>query len=159
LSKKIAAAVSQLALPILDGLGLELWDAEFAREAGEYYLRVYIDSPKGIAIDDCEAVSRALEPLLDEREGIFPDEGYTFEVSSAGAERALKRPSDFERFLGSLVEVKLYAPKDGGREHIGTLSSYNDGNVTIETAGGAREFTKSEIANVRLRLQTATDNR
>ncbi|MDR2420917.1 MAG: ribosome maturation factor RimP [Oscillospiraceae bacterium] len=151
MSKKIADTVAELALPVIEELGFELWDTEFVKEAGSYYLRVYIDSP-GIGIDDCEAVSRALESLLDEREHMFPGEGYTFEVSSAGAERALRRPSDFERFLGSLVEVKLYASKNGKREHIGKLAAYEGGNVTIDIDGETAEFAKSEVANVRLRL-------
>ncbi|MDR1328281.1 MAG: ribosome maturation factor RimP [Oscillospiraceae bacterium] len=156
MSKKIADIVSELALPILKERGLELWDAEFVREAGNYFLRVYIDAPKdvgtGVGIDDCEAVSRALDPLLDERESIFPDEGYTFEVSSAGLERSLRRPSDFERFLGSLVEVKLYGARNGKREYVGLLSGYGGGDVTLDVGGETEKFTKSEIANVKLRL-------
>jgi ribosome maturation factor RimP len=152
MSKKIAGAVAELISPVLEGLGFELWDTEFVREAGSYYLRVRIDSPEGIGIDDCEAVSRAIEPLLDERERMFPDEGYTFEVSSAGAERALRRPSDFERFLGRLVEVRLYSAKNGKREYVGKLAAYEDGNVAVDMGGETAEFAKSEIANVRLRL-------
>jgi ribosome maturation factor RimP len=145
-----------LASPVIEALGLELWDAEFIKEAGSYYLRVYIDAPAGsdraISIDDCEAVSRAMNPLLDEREASFPDEGYIFEVSSAGAERALRRPSDFVRFTGSLVEVKLYGSKNGKHEYVGILSAYSDGDVTLDVDGETMQLLKNEIANVRLRL-------
>lgn len=150
---KINDTVTRLATPVLTGLGLELWDVEFTKEAGYYYLRLYIDSPNGVGLDDCEKVSRAVDPLLDEYENLFPDEGYTFEVSSAGLERRLYRPSDFERFTGSFVEVKLYSPKFDSREHTGTLKSYDNGTVTITVGDEEREFTKAEVANVRLRIQ------
>ncbi|MDR0905968.1 MAG: ribosome maturation factor RimP [Oscillospiraceae bacterium] len=150
---KIIDTVTDLAKPILAPLGLELWDAEFVKEAGYYYLRVYIDSAKGVSIEDCETVSRALDPKLDEYDALFPEAGYTFEVSSAGAERKLTRPGDFERFLDSLVELKTYKPKNGKREHIGTLKAYNDGDVTLDIKGETFEFTKAEVANVRLRIQ------
>jgi len=150
---KIISKVTEISKPILDSLGLELREAEFVKEAGYYYLRLYIDSPNGITIEDCEAVSRAVDPQLDEFESLFPDEGYSFEVSSAGVERKLKRPSDFERFIGHLVELKTYNSKNGTREHIGTLKSYDNGNVTVEVKGENIEFTKAEVANVRLRLE------
>ena len=150
---KIIDTVESLVKPILEKMSLELWEAEFVKEAGYYYLRVYIDAPEGVTIEDCEAVSRALDPQLDEYDALFPEAGYTFEVSSAGAERRLKRPQDFDRYIGHLVEVKTYKPKFSRREHIGTLTSYSNGDVAIEIRGEAFEFTKSEVANVRLRIQ------
>lgn len=148
---RIAERVRELALPVAAELGLELWDVEYLREAGQWYLRVYIDKLEGyVGIDDCERFSRALDPILDEADPIA--ESYTFEVSSAGAERELKRPGDFQRFLGSLVEVRLYQAKDGQKSYVGTLSAYDDGAVTIETPAGARRFGASEVAQVRLRL-------
>ena len=149
---RITDTVAQLAGPVVERNGCELWDVEYVREAGEWFLRVYIDKEGGVSINDCEAVSRELDPMLDEAD---PIEGsYTFEVSSAGAERALKRPSDFERFMGSFCAVKLYSASHGAKEHLGHLAGYEDGAVTITTPGGETlRFEKNEIASVRLRIE------
>jgi ribosome maturation factor RimP len=155
LSKVIVDAVSRLAEPIAGAVGCEVWDVEYVKEAGQRYLRVYIDKPGGASINDCETVSRALDPLLDERESLIT-ESYILEISSAGAERPLRRSSDFERFIGSLVEVRLYKPrgaKGGGKEFVGRLRGYNGGDVEIEFRGEVIRFEKSEIANVRLRIE------
>ena len=107
---KVTDLVSRLAAPAVEAAGCELWDVEYVREAGSWFLRLYIDKPGGVDILDCETVSRTVSDLLDEAD---PIEGsYTFEVSSAGAERPLKRPGDFARFLGSPVLVKI------GRAHV-----------------------------------------
>jgi ribosome maturation factor RimP len=108
---KITDRIWQLAEPVVKEQGCEIWDVEYVKEAGGWYLRLYIDREGGVSIDDCEAVSRAFDPILDEEDPI--PTSYVFEVSSAGAERALKRPGDFEKFMGSFVEVKLYKPVDG----------------------------------------------
>ena len=147
---RIEKTVWDLAKPVVEGHGLELWDVEYVTEAGQKYLRLYLDGPEGVDLDACEAVSRAMDPILDEADPV-PD-SYIFEVSSAGCERALKRPSDFERFLGSNVEVKLYSAVDGAKQWIGKLVSYEDGDVTIE-AGGQRRFESKQIASVRLRME------
>lgn len=149
--KKIVNAISALAAPVVENLGFELWNVEYVKEAGSWFLRVYIDKPGGVAIDDCEAVSRALDPILDTQDALFPGP-YTFEVSSAGAERHLRRPSDFERFIGHLVEVKLYQSKNGRKEFLGHLKAYADGDVTIDAYGSELAFTKGEVAAVRLRI-------
>lgn len=148
--KKVTEKVAALALPVAEKQGLELWDVEYIKEAGQWFLRVYIDKEGGISIEDCEAFSRALDPVLDEADPV--SESYVFEVSSAGAERALKRPSDFERFMGSNVAVHLYKPKGGRKEFVGTLKSYNNGDIEIENKNGVLAFTKSEVALVRLRI-------
>ncbi len=147
---KITDTVLALAEPVASSLGLEIWDVEFVKEAGTRFLRVYIDKAEGVSIQDCEDFSRALDPVLDEADPI-PD-SYVFEVSSAGAERVLKRPGDFERFLGSDVAVKLYQPVDGSKQYIGTLSAYDDGDVTILQNGKPRTFSKSSVAQVRLHV-------
>ena len=104
--KKITELTAELAAPAIAEAGCTLWDVEYVKEAGTWYLRVLLDKEGGVDILDCEAVSRKLSDLLDEAD---PIEGsYTLEVGSAGAERALKRPSDFQRFLNSPVLVKLY---------------------------------------------------
>lgn len=148
--KKVTEKVTALALPLAKEQGLELWDVEFIKEAGQWFLRVYIDKEDGVSIEDCEAFSRAFDPILDEADPI--QESYVFEVSSAGAERALKRPSDFERFIGSNVAVHLYKPKEGRKEYVGILKSYNNGDIEIESKNGVLGFTKSEVALVRLRI-------
>lgn len=148
--KSVVELVTELAEPVVTRNGCVLWDVEFVKEAGQRYLRVYIDNDEGVTIDQCEAVSRELEKLIDEADPI--EDSYIFEVSSAGAERVLKRPSDFEKFLGSNVAVKLYAAKNGRKEYVGTLTGYYDGDVEIETGGKTLQFKKSEIANTRLRI-------
>ena len=147
---RIAQKVYELALPVAERQGVEVWDVEYVKEAGQWFLRVYIDKAGGIGIDECERMSRELDPILDEADPI--PGSYTFEVSSAGAERQLKRPSDFERFLGAKAEVKLYRGVDGRKEFIGNLAGYENGAVTLETGGARRTFEKENIAQVRLRV-------
>ena len=148
---KITDTVTALAAPIAEKHDCSLWDVEYVKEAGTWFLRVYIDRPEGISISHCEAVSLELDPILDEHEDMIPG-SYTFEVSSAGAERPLRRPSDFERFLGSLVEVKLYKQRSGQKSFIGNLSRYNDGDIELDVSGENISFVKAEIAGVRLRI-------
>lgn len=152
--KKITELVSELAAPAVAEAGCTLWDVEYVREAGTWFLRLYIDKSDGnVDVLDCERVSRAVEPLLDEAD---PIEGsYTFEVSSAGAERALKRPSDFARFLGSPVAVKLYRARDGRKEFSGVLKSHDEasGDTVVTVGKEDMTFTKSETALIRLRIE------
>ena len=145
---KITETVMALAKPVVEAEGCELWDVEYVKEAGAWYLRVYIDKAGGVSIDDCEAVSRALDPVLDEADPI--PTSYIFEVSSAGVERELKRPRDFEKFLGSQVEVRHYQPVEGAKAHTGTLRGYADGAVTIEINGAEKTYQKAQVAQVRL---------
>ena len=147
---KLTDVVAELAGPVAEKHGCSLWDVEYVKEAGTWYLRVYIDHPEGVSIDQCEAVSRELDAIIEEKD-LIPG-AYTFEVSSAGAERSLKRPSDFEQFIGHLVEVKLYQGVGGRKEFLGLLKSYENGDVTIDVSGNDMKFLKSQIANVRLRI-------
>ena len=145
---KVTDTVAQLALPIVQEAGCSLWDVEYVKEAGSWFLRIYIDKEEGVSITDCEAVSRPLSDALDEAD---PIEGsYVFEVSSAGADRVLKTDAHFQQFMGAEVEVKLYRPRDGRKEFVGLLRTHNDGDVTVEINGEIAEFTKKEIALVRL---------
>ena len=145
---KVTDIVAALAAPIVENAGCSLWDVEYVKEAGEWFLRVYIDKAEGVSIDDCEAVSRPMSDKLDEAD---PIEGsYVFEVSSAGADRVLKTPEHFEQFMNTEVEVKLYRPRDGRKEFVGLLRTHNEGDVTVEINGEIAEFTKKEIALVRL---------
>ena len=148
---KITDLVTELAAPIAEKHGCELWDVEYLKEPAGYVLRVYIDRAGGISISHCEDVSKELDPILDEHEDMFPH-SYTFEVSSAGAERKLRGPADYERFIGHLVEVKLYKAKDGKKSYMGKLTAHSDGGVEIDDNGVRHSFEKAEIAGVRLRL-------
>lgn len=148
---KITQTVAALAKPIVEARGCSLWDVEYVREGADYILRVAIDKEGGVDIDDCEAISRALDPILDEHDPI-PD-SYQFEVCSAGLERALKRPEDFARFLGSPVTVKLYRPVNGLKEIPAVLRGYEDGRVTVDTGKETVTFEKSQVALVRLRVE------
>lgn len=148
---RITDAITELAKPIVEAVGCTLWDVEYVREAGSWYLRVYIDKEGGVSIDDCELISRALDPILDEKDPI-PD-SYVFEVGSAGAERELKRPGDFQQFLGSEVEVKLYQPYEGHKSFVGTLKGCDEvGTVTITVGNKDMSFTKAQTALVRLHV-------
>ncbi|MDE7010567.1 MAG: ribosome maturation factor RimP [Oscillospiraceae bacterium] len=148
---KITELVAGLAGPAVEAAGCELWDVEYVREAGSWYLRLYIDKAGGVDILDCEQVSRAVSDLLDEAD---PIEGsYTFEVSSAGAERPLRRPGDYERFMGSPVLVKLYKARDGRKEFAGVLAGYENGDVTITAGERTVTFPKAEVALCRLRIE------
>lgn len=145
---KVTEVVSELARPFVEAQGCILWDVEYVKEAGIWYLRLYIDKPGGVSINDCEAVSRPVSDALDEAD---PIEGsYTFEVSSAGADRILRKPEHFETYLGSEVEVRLYRPQAGRKSWVGILKEYREGNVTLETSGGEKVFEKQDIAQTRL---------
>lgn len=143
---KITEKVEALAKPVVEDEGCELWAVEYVREAGSWYLRVLIDKDGGVGIDDCERISRRLDSILDEADPI-PD-SYVFEVGSAGAERELKRPSDFERYIGSEIEVKLYQPYQGKKSYVGTLEAYEDGDVTVSSV----LLKKEQIAQVKLHV-------
>ena len=148
--KKITDVVWELAEPVVQEHGCQLWDVEYVREAGQWYLRLYLDKDGGVDILDCENVSRRVSDLLDQAD---PIEGsYVFEVSSAGAERQLKRPSDFEKFIGSPVLLKTYQNRDGRKEFAGVLKEYDSGAVVLEMGRQELRFEKNEIAMVRLRI-------
>ena len=147
---KITEKVTALARPVVEEEGCSLWDVEYVREAGCWYLRIYIDKEGGVGIDDCERISRRLDPLLAEADPI-PD-SYVFEVGSAGAERELKRPGDFEQFMGHEVEVKTYKPINGSKAFVGELAGYADGTVTVRVGADDMTFEKNQIALVRLHV-------
>lgn len=147
---KITEQVRAFAEPAVLAQGCRLWDVEYVREGGEWFLRLYLDKDGGVDINDCESVSRAVDPILDEKDPI-PD-SYHFEVCSAGLERTLRTPEHFAWAMGRDVTVKLYRPKDGAKEFIGTLAGYQDGQVTLDTAAGRRVFEKSEVALTHLYL-------
>ncbi len=151
--KKITELTAELAAPVVTEQGCTLWDVEYVKEAGTWYLRVLLDKEGGVDILDCEAISRKLSDLLDAAD---PIEGsYTLEVGSAGAERPLKRPGDFERFMGAPVAVRLYRSQDGYKEFSGVLKGYDaqSGAVTVTVGKDDLTFEKSDVALVRLRVE------
>ena len=148
---KITEQVAQFAQSVVESFGCSLWDVEYVREGSERFLRLYIDKDGGVDIEDCEKIHRAVDPILDEKDPIA--ESYHFEVCSAGLERALKRPGDFERFMGSPVLVKLYRPRNGLKEIPAVLRGYEDGKITVEAGKETITFEKSEVALVRLRVE------
>ena len=147
---KITEKVGALAEPVVREEGCSLWDVEYIREAGSWYLRLYIDKEGGVSIDDCERISRRMDPILDEADPI-PD-SYVFEVGSAGAERQLKRPEDSEQFMGSEVELKLYQPRDGKKLYVGSLAAYDNGDVSLKVGKEEIRFAKAQIAQVKLHV-------
>ena len=148
---KITEQVEAFARPVVEQHGCSLWDVEYVREGTERFLRLYIEKEGGVDISDCEAISRAVDPILDEKDPIA--ESYHFEVCSAGLERVLKRPADFEGFMGSPIMIKLYRPLNGLKEFPGILRGYEDGRVTAECGKETITFEKSQVALVRLRVE------
>lgn len=145
--KRVEDIVSELAQPIVEALSFELVDVEFIKEGAYWYLRVYIDKPGGIAIDNCQAVSEQLSDKLDESDPI--KQSYILEVSSPG-ERPLKKERDYERFKGEVVEVKLYQPLNGKKVFEGELLGLVEDRVEIKTDEGAfMSFERKDAALVR----------
>lgn len=139
----------EILTPIVEEYGFELVDVEYVKEGGTWYLRAYIDKPGGISIDDCEAVSRRLSDILDEKD--FIDDSYIMEVSSPGLGRPLKKEKDFKRSLGEEVEIRTYRMIDKQKEFTGILKEYDEHTVTValddETV---KTFEKGDIALIRL---------
>lgn len=143
------AKVMPLLEPIVEANGLELVDLEFVKEGVNWYLRVYIDKDGGVNIDDCERVSRALEAKLDEHDPI--EQAYILEVSSPGIDRPLKKESDFVKYQGEIIDVKLYKAQDGSKQYQGKLLGLEEGVLSIEEENGNEvKFEQKDIASVRL---------
>ena len=134
--------VWEIAQPIVEELGLTLWDVRFVKEGADWFLRVFIDNENGVSINDCEAVSRALDKPLDDADPI--SQAYILEVCSPGIERQLIRDEHFERFIGADIMVKMIRPVEGvGKEFKGVLTDYSDGEVTITDHSGENTLTIS----------------
>ena len=143
------AKTEELILPILDKMNFELVDVEYVKEAGNWYLRFYIDKEGGITVDDCEAVSRIFSDKLDELD--FIEDAYIMEVSSPGLGRPLKKEKDYVRSMGKEVEIRTYRPINKEKEFYGILSAYDESSVTITTEDQKEQtFEKADIALIRL---------
>ena len=139
----------ELITPIIEENNFELVDVEYVKEGSNYYLRVYIDKPGGITVDDCEIVSRAFNEILDRED--FIEDSYIFEVSSPGLGRPLKKDRDFERSIGEEVDIKLYRAIDKSKDYTGVLKAYTAETVDIEFEDGqVKTFERKDIALIRL---------
>lgn len=145
--KKVEELVTDMATKVVDEYGFELVDVEFVKEGNNWYLRIYIDKPGGIMIDDCQVVSERISDMLDEADPI--KQSYFLEVSSPGLDRPLKKESDFKRYKGQDVEVKLYEPYNGEKFFEGELVGLIDGNIVINTQQGELAFEKDKVAIVK----------
>ena len=141
----------EMILPLVEAQRFELVDVEYVKEAGNWYLRVYIDKEGGITVDDCELISRAFSDLLDEAD--FIEDSYILEVSSPGLGRPLKKEKDYARTMGKELEIRTYRPIDKQKEFYGILLAYDNNSVTIEEQDKTRRtFEKKEIALIRLAI-------
>ena len=139
----------ELITPILDRMNFELVDVEYVKEGGTWYLRAYIDKEGGITVNDCEAVAREMNEILDRED--FVEDSYVFEVSSPGLGRPLKKEKDFKRSMGEQVEIKLYRAVDRQKDFTGALAAYDENTVTIRYEDGSEStFDRKDIALIRL---------
>ena len=146
--KELELKIAELVESVLLGNDIELVDVEFVKEGTEHFLRVYIDKPGGVVIDDCEKVSRLLDGPLDKNEWI--QDSYFLEVSSPGLERPLKNEKDFIRNKGKTVDVKLYQPKDGVKQFEGTLVGKENSRISIKMETGHVEtFEEKQVAIIK----------
>ena len=144
---KTTEIVESLVLDTVQSLGFELCDVEFQKEYGNWVLTLYIDKPGGVTIDDCELVSKAVDPILDEKDPI--EQQYYLSVSSLGLDRPLKKDGDYRRNMGNDISVKLYAPFNGKKEYTGRLSAFDDTSLTIETEDGSVCINRKDAASVK----------
>lgn len=128
--ERVTDIVERLALPIAQAEHVELIDVEFAKEGKDWFLRVFIDKPDGVEIDDCSRVSEQLSEQLDIADPIA--NAYFLEVSSPGAERPLKKPADFQRAVGQFIHVSLYEPLDGQKTYEGILKNYDSSQIELD---------------------------
>ena len=148
----IEKRTEELVMPIIERFGYELWDVEYVKEGSDYYLRIYADKEGGFTVDDCEAVSRAIDPLLDEED--FISDAYILEVSSPGLTRKLVKDRDFDRSIGRLIRVNLYKAVDSEKSYVGNLTEYDNENLTVEiTADNKVTIPRNNISMVRLEFE------
>lgn len=144
------AKAERLLAPIVERVGVSIYDVEYVKEGSDWYLRVYIDKPEGVNINDCVEVNRAFSDVLDVED--FIEDSYTLEVSSPGLGRTLKKDRHLQHSLGKEVEIKLYKPVDKVKEFAGTLISFDSEQLTIAVEDGEKSFLRSDIAIIRLAL-------
>jgi len=147
-SNKYERLIEELVMPVLEQNKYQFVDVEYKKEGTDWYLRVYIDKPEGITLDDCQVVSEYLSEELDRVDPI--EHRYILEVSSPGVDRPLNKERDFERFKGREIDLKLYAPVDGRKKISGRLLGLTDGMVFVDVEGRVINIPREKIASVRL---------
>jgi len=147
-SNNIAAAIEKLVAPIVEANNMELVDVNYVKEGGRWILRLFIDKPGGVGLDDCQLVSREVEPVLDEHDPI--PSSYTLEVSSPGIDRPLKKLTDFERFRGERVSLNTFGPVDGQRRFRGVLKGVEGNNVRLDVGGQDMLISFDQVAKAKL---------
>ena len=141
----------KLLMPIIEENHFDLVDVEYVKEAGNWYLRAYIDKEGGFTVDDCEFVSRKVSDLLDAED--FIEDAYILEISSPGLGRALKKEKEFVRSIGKDVDVKLYKAVNKQKDFTGALKSFDENKITLEFEDGSlMDFDRKDIANIRLSI-------
>ena len=152
MKKSTSEVVTEIVTPYAKELGLEIYDVEYVKEGSDYFLRIYIDKTDGeVNIEDCENLSRTIDPVLDEKDPI--KDSYYLEVSSVGLDRPLKTEKDFMRFMNTKIDVRLFKAKDGIREYCGELCAYEQGTFTVQTESGQTiETTVKEASLIRPHL-------
>ena len=145
---RVAETVRTLITPVADQLGYLLWNVEYVKEGADMILRITIDKPEGIGIDDCERMTRAIDPLLDEADPI--EDSYLLEVSSPGIERELSRPEHFEACVGEEIELRLFAPVEGSKVWRGFLAGLDgESNILVDTPAGQMSFPAATVSRVK----------
>ena len=146
--KNTAAIAEELAAPILEEMGLQLWDVVYEKEGSGWYLRYYVDKEGGIDINSCEAFSRAISDVLDEADPI--DGSYTLEVSSPGIDRPLRKPEHFLRYAGEAVKVVIQTAVGGRSRFSGVLKGFDDGMVLLDVDGETVSVYLENVKKARL---------
>lgn len=148
---KVAVIIGEMVAPVADRAGVELVDVEFVKEGGRWFLRIFIDKPGGVGLDDCQAVSEQVDRLLDEKDPI--EYSYTLEVSSPGIERPLKKLSDYERFKGHLVNITTYAPLNGQKRFTGHLAEASQSSIILDIKGSQMNIPMEQVASAKLAVE------
>lgn len=144
---KLTDRIFELLEPTVNNLGYELYEVEFQKEYDNWVLTLFIDRPEGVDLDDCERVSNAVDPILDEADPI--EQAYYLSVSSIGIDRPLKKDKDFQRNIGKKLDIRLYAPMDGKKEFAGELVSFGEESFIVKTDKGEKEIARKACALIR----------
>jgi ribosome maturation factor RimP len=151
MSKSVSETISRIIEPSIDNMGLELVEVEFKKEQGQWILRVYIDREGGVRLQDCEKVSREIEPLLDVEDPVI--HSFTLEVSSPGLQRPLKRISDFQRFQGKLAKIKLYTPIESEKKFCAHILRVEGDQIILDREGKILQVPFANIAKANLEIE------
>ena len=145
---KIKAIAEELALPLAEKLGVELYDVDYKKEGSDWRLTYYIDKPGGVSLVDCEEFSGQISEVLDQADPI--EQNYILTVSSPGIERKLTKPAHFQAVLGKKIEVKLFTPKEGKRQFVGILKAFEENKVVLDCDGTEVTIRLDEISAAKL---------